>query len=104
MTIQIHGLKSLTYCETMGLSKCFKALADLGDKRETIDYDIAIGFNENSGYVYIALEEGVTIASMLGDDVEFLVTNFETGEESFHDTYSEALDQVMDNYHNEVTA
>lgn len=104
MTIQIHGLKSFTYCETMGLSKCFKALADLGDKAEPIDYEISIGFNENSGYVYIALEEGVTIASMLGGDVEFLVTNFETGDESFHDTYSEALDQVMTNYHNEVTA
>ena len=104
MTIQINGLENFTYCETMGLSKCFKALADLGDKAEPIDYEIAIGFNENSGYVYIALEEGVTIASMLGRDVEFLVTNFETGEESFHDTYSEALNKVMDNYHNEVTA
>tara|TARA_R110002110_G_C12994868_1_gene675162 strand:+ start:211 stop:519 length:309 start_codon:yes stop_codon:yes gene_type:complete len=102
MTIQIHGLKGFTYCETMGLSKCFKALADLCDKAEPIDY--GIGFNENSGYVYIALEEGVTIGSMLGGDVEFLVTNFETGDESFHDTYSEALDQVMTNYHNEVTA
>tara|TARA_B110000503_G_scaffold121466_1_gene185080 strand:- start:3173 stop:3439 length:267 start_codon:yes stop_codon:yes gene_type:complete len=87
----------------MGLSKCFKALADLGAEAETIDCDIAIGFNEHSGYVYIALEEGVTIGSMLGGDVEFLVTNFETGEESFHDTYREALDQVMDNYHNGVT-
>ena len=104
MAITINGLQSFTYCETMGLSKCFKALADLGAEAEPIDYDIAIGFNENSGYVYIALEEGVTIGSMLGGDVEFLVTNFETGEESFHDTYGEALDKVMDNYHNEVTA
>ncbi len=103
MTIQIHGLKSFTYCETMGLSKCFKALADLGDKAEPIDYDFAIGFNENSGNVYISLEEGIDICSMLGRDVEFLVTNQENGEELFFDTYSEALDQVMTNYHNEVT-
>ena len=104
MAITINGLQSFTYCETMGLSKCFKALADLGAEAETIDCDMAIGLKENSGYVYIALEEGVTIGSMLGGDVEFLVTNFETGEESFHDTYGEALDKVMDNYHNEVTA
>ena len=90
MTIQIHGLESFTYCETMGLSKCFKALADLGDKAEPIDYEIAIGFNENSGYVYIALEEGVTIASMLGGDVEYLVTDSHDGEEFFFDTHKEA--------------
>lgn len=90
MTIQIHGLKSLTYCETMGLSKCFKALADLGDKAEPIDYDFAIGFNENSGYVYIALEEGIDICSMLGRDVEYLVTDYNDGEEFFFDTYKEA--------------
>jgi hypothetical protein len=104
MAITINGLQSFTYCETMGLSKCFKALAELGDKVETIDYDMAIGFNENSGYVYIALEEGISICSMLGGDVEFLISDFETGEESLHDTYFEALDAMMDNYRKEVTA
>ena len=103
MTIQIHGLKGFTYCETMGLSKCFKALADLGDKAEPIDYEFAIGFNENSGYVYIALEDGVTICSMLGSDVKYLVEDSNDGGELLFDTYKEALDQIMDSYHNEVT-
>ena len=49
-----------------------------------------VGFNPNSGCVYIALEEGVTICSMLGNDVEYLVTNFNNGEEFFFDNYEEA--------------
>ena len=39
------------------------------------------GFNINSGNVYIALENGVTIASAFGQQVEFYVYDFETGDE-----------------------
>lgn len=49
------------------------------------------GFNKNSGYVYIALENGVCICSCFGQEVEYLVTDFETGEEHFLETYEEAL-------------
>ncbi len=49
------------------------------------------GFNKQSGYVYIALENGVCIASCFGQEVEYLVTDFETGEEHFLETYEEAL-------------
>ena len=49
------------------------------------------GFNKNSGYVYIALENGVCICSCFGQAVEYLVTDFETGEEHFFETYKEAL-------------
>ena len=87
MTIQIHGLESFTYCETMGLSKCFKALAEIDNKYVMDD---CIGFNANSGYVYIALEDGITIASMLGRDVEYIVTDYNDGEEFFFDTYKKA--------------
>jgi hypothetical protein len=52
--------------------------------------DDCIGFNANSGYVYIALEDGITIASMLGRDVEYIVTDYNDGEEFFFDTYKEA--------------
>jgi hypothetical protein len=108
MTIQINGLENFTYCETMGLSKCFKALAEIdsnfryGMAQHVMDG--GVGFNANSGYVYIALEDGITIASMLGRDVEYLVTDYNDGEEFFFDTYKEALDHVMDSYQNEVTA
>lgn len=49
------------------------------------------GFNTFSGYVYLALENGITIASCFGNSVEYLVTNNRNGEEYFFDTYEEAL-------------
>ena len=50
-----------------------------------------VGYNSNSGYVYIALENGVTIASAFNQEVEYIITNFETGEEHFCETYNAAL-------------
>jgi hypothetical protein len=47
------------------------------------------GFNMNSGYVYLALEHGVTIASAFGQPVEFIVYDFEDGEELFFDSIHE---------------
>jgi hypothetical protein len=49
------------------------------------------GFNKMSGYVYIALENGVQIASCFGQSVDYIVYDFETEEEEFFDTYEEAL-------------
>lgn len=49
------------------------------------------GFNQNSGYVYIALENGVQIASCFGQPVDYIVYDYETGEEHFFDTYDEAI-------------
>lgn len=49
------------------------------------------GFNKNSGYVYIALENGVQIASCFGQSVEYITCDYETGEEDFFDTYNEAI-------------
>jgi len=37
------------------------------------------GFNEYSGNVYIALENGVTIASCFGQRVEYIVSDPDTG-------------------------
>jgi len=90
-TLTIYGLsENIAYCEAEGLSKCFSAYAEQCSSESIIDG--GIGFNCNSGYVYIALENGVSICSMLGANVDFLVTNFENGEESFFDTYEEALE------------
>ena len=50
------------------------------------------GFNTYSGYVYIALENGITICSCFGQEVDYLVTDYETGEEEFFDTYEEELE------------
>ena len=54
------------------------------------------GFNINSGYVYIALENGVTIASCFGQSVDFIVYDFEQGEEIIFETYQE-LNEYLEN-------
>jgi hypothetical protein len=51
------------------------------------------GFNKNSGYVYIALENGICIASCFGQSVDYIVTDYETGEEYFEDSYDEAINK-----------
>lgn len=85
-SIEITGVnESIAHCEAKGLGKCFLAYAELG--AEDI---MAIGFNPNSGYTYIALENSISICSMLGRDVEYLITDFENGDESFFDDYEEA--------------
>lgn len=86
-TLTIYGLNnSIAYCEAEGLSKCFNAYADFAKSEEILE----IGFNSNSGYTYICLENGISICSMLGRKVEYLVTDFNDGEEYFFDTYEEA--------------
>ena len=89
-----YNLESPSYCEAKGLSKVFGAYANnvsFTCPRENI---IEVGFNANSGYVYIALENGISICSMLGQDVEYLVTDFDSGEEYFFDTYEEAENKL----------
>lgn len=53
---------------------------------------VECGFNEMSRYVYIALENGVQIASRLGQDVEYISYDYDTGGESFFNTYEDALE------------
>jgi hypothetical protein len=86
--ITINGIsESVAYCEAKGLSKVFMAYANECTRMEIME----VGFNPNSGYVYIALEDGISICSNLGNDVEFLVTDFNNGEETFYNSYKEAL-------------
>jgi len=86
--MEIQGLKqSIAFCEAQGLSKCFQAYADNCAGEDILE----VGFNPNSGYTYIALENGVSICSMLGGDVEYLVTEFKNGREHFFKYYVEAI-------------
>jgi hypothetical protein len=74
-TLTING--SIAFCEAQGLAKVFQAYADNCAGEDILEVD----FNPNSGYVYIALENGVTIGSMLGQEVEYIVFNEYQGEE-----------------------
>ena len=78
--MKYYNLDNLAYCEAKGLSKVFKSYAENMNEAGEI---MQVGFNSNSGYVYIALENGISICSMLGREVEYLVTDFEDGEEYF---------------------
>ena len=48
------------------------------------------GFNTSSGYVYIALENGITIASCFGQSVKYIVSDPDTDEEKFYKSYEHA--------------
>ena len=49
------------------------------------------GYNSSSGYLYIALENGVQLCSCKGRDVEFCVFNYHAGELFNFDDYETAL-------------
>jgi len=85
--INIYGFKdSIAACEAHGLSEVFKAYAENCSGEDIME----IGFNPNSGYVYIALENGIQIASRMGQSVEFIVTDFEDEQEYFFEQYQHA--------------
>lgn len=74
-----------------------KAFRDLKNKFCSDEYimDGGTGFNTSSGYVYIALENGITLASCFGQSVDYIVTDYDTGEEYFCDTYEEADNKLL---------
>lgn len=86
--LSITGFDKPYICtiEAMGLSKCFAAYSTFAATEDIM----SIGFNPNSGYTYIALENGISICSNMGNDIEYLVTDFQDGEEFFFDSYEEA--------------
>ena len=98
-TITIHNFNgdSIPYCEAQGLAKVFQAYADHCTNESILEG--GIGFNENSGIVYIALENGVSICSSFGHDVEYLVTDVEFGGEEFFEFYEDAL-TLIEHYNN----
>ena len=94
--LTIYGLnESIAYCEAIGLAKCLEAYAE----NFAGQYIFEVGFNPNSGLTYIALEfESITICSMLGRAVQYMVTDFDNGEEFFFDTKQEAY-KFLSNLH-----
>ena len=73
------------------LASFIKVLEAYNDQYETRKQDIeCFGINNSSGYVYLMIENCITIASCFGRDVEYIVNNFNNGKECFFDTYDEA--------------
>lgn len=87
MNYEVHNLEAPAFLEAKSLSLCWQAYAE-NAAREDIE---AVGFNDQSGYVYIALSNGVTIASKFGQEVEYITVDYDNGVETFHEAYIDAL-------------
>ncbi len=88
--MEIYNLDNPAYLEAKGLAKVWKAYYKNAAREEIME----VGFNQNSGYVYIALHNGISIASAFGQSVDYIVTNMDDGEEYFLDSYSEAENKL----------
>lgn len=80
-------INKLGTSDIRSLELVLKAYRENAHREEIED----IGFNENSGYVYIYLENGISICSCFGNDVEYLIPDFETGDEAFYEDYNDAI-------------
>ena len=90
--LEIYGVsyQGIAPAEALGLSNVFLAYCDFASHEDILE----IGFNPNTGYVYIALENNVTIASSFGQEVEYIVSDIMNGEEAFFDDYDTALENA----------
>ncbi len=88
--MKIHNYENMGSLDKKSLELVWKAYNDTRLNEEIFE----IGFNLSSGYVYIALENGVSIASCFGQPVDYIVTDYNNGEEFFFDTYDEAYKKL----------
>ena len=84
--MEIHNYENMGSLDKKSLELVWKAYNDTRLNEEIFE----IGFNLNSGYVYIALENGISIASCFGQAVDYIVTDTENEYEFFFDTYGYA--------------
>ena len=84
---------SLGYSDAISKSIVWRAYAIYFGGEEIMEE----GFNMNSGYMYISLENGVTIASAFGQAVDFIIYDDENEEEIFFDSIEELNAHLNDN-------
>ena len=78
--MEIINFDKMGSSDKYSLELVWKAYNDIRLNEEIFE----IGFNLNSGYVYIALENGV----------DYIVSDYEDGTEYFLDTYEEAEEKL----------
>jgi len=86
----MYNLQNPAYLEAKGLSIVWDAYHKNCPREDIME----VGFNQNSGYVYIALESGVDISSAFGQDVQYIVTDMYDGTEYFLDDIDEAYEKL----------
>ena len=88
--MEIHNYENMGSLDKKSLELVWKAYNDTRLNEDIFE----IGFNLDSGYVYIALENNISIASCFGQSVDFIVTDYENGDEFYFDTYNEAHNKL----------
>lgn len=72
-----------------------KVLGALYQEVPTIDREIIdAGFNTRTGYAYLVLENQIQVVSSMGNPAEYLVTDPDTDEEIFCESYDEAQNMI----------
>lgn len=84
---------SIGYSDAISKSIVWRAYAIYFGGEEIMEE----GFNMNSGYMYISLENGVTIASAFGQAVDFIIYDDENEQEIFFDSIEELNAHLNDN-------
>ena len=88
--MEIHNYENMGSLDKKSLELVWKAYNDTRLNEDIFE----IGFNLDSGYVYIALENNISIASCFGQSVDFIVTDYENGDEFYFDSYNEAYNKL----------
>lgn len=89
--MQLHGLNRTYFAsfEAMSFAKCFEAYAENCSGSGIFE----IGFDENKGIAYIALEmEPIIIYSFIGNRAQYEFTDTDNGKKFTFDSYKEAVE------------
>lgn len=87
MSIFTLDTTKLSHLQSKGLANCWNAYS-----MDTPNHEIMeVGLNKKSGYIYIALENQVCIASNNGNPVEYIISDPYDGAEESFDSYDEAV-------------
>ena len=86
---KIYNLDKMSYIELGNLTKVLQSWKENAHGEDIME----IGYNEKTGFVYMAFESnGVQIACKFNEDVRYLATDRENGEEYWLLSWEDAVD------------
>ena len=95
MNIEFN-LNGLGYLDIKSIQEVLGALYEAVP---TLDREVEImGFNTYTGYAYLVLENQIQVVSSMGNAPEYLVTDYDTDEEVFCESYDEAQNMITNGH------
>ena len=86
---KIYNLDKMSYIELGNLTKVLQSWKENAESEDIME----IGYNEKTGYVYISFESnGVQIACRFNEDVKYLATDRDTGDEYWLTSWEDCVD------------